>query len=57
MISMGDNTKPNNQIVGNQQINEDLQFEAIIEEDIIHDSKFPKILQRHRRERKFPKRL
>ncbi len=57
MISMGNNTKPNNQIVGNQQINEDLQLEAIIEENAIHDSKFPKTLQRHRREIKFPKRL
>jgi hypothetical protein len=57
MILVGDNTKPNNQTVGNQQINENLQSEAITEEDTIHDSKFPKTLQIRRRERKFPKRL
>ncbi len=57
MVSVGENTKPNNEIVRNQQINGDQKSEAIIEENTIHDSKFRKTLQRTKRERKFPKRL
>jgi hypothetical protein len=57
MVSVGENTKPNNEIVRIQQINGDQKSEAIIEENTIHDSKFRKTLQRTKRERKFPKRL
>jgi hypothetical protein len=57
MISMGDNAKPDNQIVRNQHISRDLKSEAITEEDTIHDSEFPKTPQRPKRERKFPNRL
>jgi hypothetical protein len=56
MISMENTVEPNNQIVENQQINKDLQFEVIIEKDTIHDLKSTKAPQRLRREILFPKR-